>query len=114
MIKYVPLNEGLKSKKIDGEFGKGGFLSELSVEELWKVYDLAYVMMEINMDLLDISDSGKGLSKALNKLTDMRVDDKEYHGKFSIKYPSGVWKNKKLLALYHKLTIKHLDNVKSY
>jgi len=97
--------------KIKGQFGGGGFLAKLSQDEIWDKFgfDTEYVIMDVNMELMDIANSGKPIGKQVDKLDDYRVGDDEVRGKFAIQYPFGVHKSKGLVALYQKLVIKHLN-----
>ena len=63
------------------------------------------------MELMDIADSGKGKGKKLNKLSDFRVREREYRGKFTIAYPFGISKDMSLVNLYHKLTAKYINEL---
>lgn len=100
---------------ITGQFGPAGFLSKDTYESLYAKYprDLDSIMMDVNMELLDLSDSGKPISKKLNKLSDIRVDVNENRGgKLSVEFPYGVHKDKQLVDLYTKLVKKALGDVK--
>jgi len=98
-------------ESIEGEFGKGGFLSNQSYEDISKTVDPVMIIMEINDKLLTLSDKNDGLAKLLNKLEDMRVDERKYRGKLAITYPLKVSKNPKLVKVYDKLTKEALKNV---
>lgn len=98
-------------ESLNGEYGKGGFLSKDSYSDITSKIDPTEIIMEINSKLMDIADSGKGLGKILDSLPDMRVDYKEYRKKLAITFPLKVTKNPKLVNLYTKLTKEALNNV---
>jgi hypothetical protein len=98
-------------ESIDGEYGKGGFLSKESYADITGKIDPTEIIMEINSKLMDIADSGKGLGKIIDALLDMRVDYKEFRKKLAITFPLKVSKNPKLVSFYTKLTKESLANV---
>ena len=114
--KYINEGKEIKPKltKVKGKFGRSGFQSNDSKEKLLKKYgnDLYNLMMNINSELADIEDTSKGKAKAMSKLDDIRVENDEINGKFSMVYPNGVYKDINLLNLYHKVTAKHLNKLK--
>ena len=92
-------------ESISGQFGKGGFLSADKADDIFSSYEVNEddIMMEVNSRLLDLADKGGNLGKTLNKLNDMRVNGREYHGKIAISLPIEVTRKPELVKIYNKI-----------
>lgn len=101
---FKEASRGATNSEIDalGEYGAYGFLSNDPYEAYQNIGE--DIMMEINMSLMDMVDSGKPVGKALDALPDFRVDAKKFKGKFTIVYPMEIAKKKRLLNQYIVLT----------
>jgi antirestriction protein len=97
------------TSSLKGTWSDYGFRSADVVADYMLAEDLK---VDINMELLDLSEKKDAVAKSLNALTDMRVytvlDGPENKANLVIAYPREIAKNKKLVALYKKIAEKHL------
>jgi antirestriction protein len=97
------------TSSLKGTWSDYGFRSADVVADYMLAEDLK---VDINMELLDLSEKKDAVAKSLNALRDMRVytvlDGPENKANLVIAYPREIAKNKKLVALYKKISEKHL------
>jgi len=104
-------DSGQSKEKTDIEFGIGGALVPIEIKGLDENGNdkKEQLMININMDLMD--------EPALEKIDEMRVDVKDYHGKTAIAYPFNIYKiikkggskAKKIEDAFKKVINKHIN-----
>jgi len=103
----------LEVKKINGEYGKYGFISNEIIKDAEQFNFKSKLEQQINGSLLDDSvDQNHKLYKELNKLSDIRVEvEFDNNNKLLIKYPNTVNNSKQLLSYYHDTTRRGLNKL---
>ena len=97
---------------VQGEFGPAGFLSQDSYDEITSITGQYPddIMMFINMELLDIADSGSEMGKKIDAF-DFRVTAMKKRDKLALMYPMKVYRDKALQTFYQNVITQVLNNL---